>query len=168
MSTFAYAALTAKRQTSPAGASTTSGQPGMKTYVDVLAALVPAEVLAAHAAVLGFTTKQERVHGKSETIITDPTSLKIAFWGLIGVCVVLYVLGHAAKWKLGDFLRVAIPPLAFVGWCMAQRSTAFDAVSKWNVDQRSVAAIIGALLLGALAAALSYRADAQDPDPVAS
>lgn len=61
MSTLAYAALTAKRQTTSAGESTTSGQPGMKTYVDVLAALVPAEVLAAHAAVLGFTTKQKSV-----------------------------------------------------------------------------------------------------------
>lgn len=164
ISTVAYAALTSKRQAAPSGASTTTAAPGMKTYLDVLAALVPAEVLAAHAAILTFTTKKDTVHGKSVTTITDPTSLKIAFWGLVAVCVVLYVVGHAAKWQAADFVRVTIPPLAFVGWCMAQRTTAFDAVSKWGVNQRSVAAILGALVLGALAAVLAYRADKQNPD----
>src|SRR5437868_15448272 len=129
MSTFAYAALTAKRQKARSQTSTTTAAPGLKTYVDVLAALVPAEVLAAHAAVLSFTTKKQTAQGKTQTTITDATSLKIAFWGLIAASVVLYVLGHAAKWKPADFLRVAIPPLAFVGWCMAQRTTAFDVIS---------------------------------------
>jgi hypothetical protein len=46
---------------------------------------------------------------------------------------------------------------------MAQRTTAFDAVSTWAVDKRSVIAIVGALMLGALATGLSYRADGQQP-----
>jgi hypothetical protein len=160
VSTFAYAAITARREASSPGKSMTEQPPAMKTYIDVLAALVPAEVLAAHAAVLTFTTKSIKgADGKTATTITDPTSLKVSFWGLIAVSVVLYVAGHAKSWDGWDFLRVAIPPVAFAGWCMAQRTTAFDSVASWSLNTRSVIAIIGALALGAVATALSYKAD---------
>ena len=55
MSTLAYAAMTSKREVARPGASTTSDAPGVQTYVDALAALVPAEVLTVHGAVLTFT-----------------------------------------------------------------------------------------------------------------
>ena len=44
MSTLAYAALTTKREQSDPKTSTSTSPPGLKTYVDALAALVPAEV----------------------------------------------------------------------------------------------------------------------------
>ena len=57
MSTLAYAAMTRAREISKPGKSTTTDSPGVKTYVDALAALVPAELLVAHATILTFTTK---------------------------------------------------------------------------------------------------------------
>ena len=52
MSTLAYAALTSRRERSPQGRTESEASPGVGTYVDTLAALVPAEVLALHAAIL--------------------------------------------------------------------------------------------------------------------
>jgi hypothetical protein len=57
-----------------------------------------------------------------------------------------------------------IPPLAFVGWTMLQRSTAFDAVFPTMPQAaRTVAALFLGAVVGGLAAALAYQADQQDP-----
>jgi hypothetical protein len=55
---------------------------------------------------------------------------------------------------------VLLPPLAFTGWTMLPKATAFDAVAP-NFSQAggSATAIIGAIVLGPLAAALAYKAD---------
>jgi hypothetical protein len=55
MSTLAYASLTSKREAATPNTSS-STSPGVQSYVDVFAALVPAEVLTVHAVVLSFTT----------------------------------------------------------------------------------------------------------------
>ena len=73
MSTLAYAAMTRKREEAQPGTSTTSHAPGLKTYVDALAALVPAEVLTAHGAVLTFTTTTTTA--KNTVTITDVGTL---------------------------------------------------------------------------------------------
>ena len=57
MSTIVYAELTNKREAAPANTSTTTSQPGMKTYVDALSALIPAEVMTLHALTLSATTE---------------------------------------------------------------------------------------------------------------
>jgi len=56
MSTLAYAQLTNKRDDAAPGTSETTNAPGVKSYVDALAALVPAEVLTLHALVISATT----------------------------------------------------------------------------------------------------------------
>jgi hypothetical protein len=59
VSTLLYSAITSARKAAPPapGDATGGGQTqSLGKYVDSLAALVPAEVLAAHAAILGFTT----------------------------------------------------------------------------------------------------------------
>ena len=72
MSTWAYAALTTKRINSPSGTSTSTSPPGMSTYIDAVAALVPAEVLALHATIFSLTTKTDLDQaGKLITTITD-------------------------------------------------------------------------------------------------
>src|SRR6266478_7030613 len=165
MSTFAYAAMTGTRETAPPGRSTTTSSPGVRTYVDALAALVPAEVLAAHAAILTFTTKTatDAATGQTTVTITEPSALAITFYALIGVSMLLYVIARrmAGKWDKWDWLRVLIPPLAFVGWTMLQKATAFDAVAQGSCSEavRDVIAIIGGIVLGVVAAALAYRAD---------
>jgi hypothetical protein len=95
-----------------------------------VAALVPAEVLTAHAAILTFTTMSVNAHDASQgTKITSPTVLAWSFWGLMVVAVLLYVYPtfKAWDWKR-DLVRMWIPPLAFVAWTMLQKTTAFDAV----------------------------------------
>lgn len=57
MSTLAYASLTRRREQAPRGESMRNAPPGVNSYVDALAALVPAEVLSVHALILAVTTE---------------------------------------------------------------------------------------------------------------
>jgi len=159
MSTLAYAKLTSRREQAPPGTSSTTS-PGVGSWVDTLAALVPAEVLAAHATIISFTTST--VDGT--TRITAPGTLKGVFIALVVVSAGLYWLAHRGQWDRWDWGRVVIPPLAFVGWTMLQKPTAFDAVAP-NLPEapRFAIAVIGAIVLAAAAAALSDRADRQPP-----
>ena len=168
MSTLAYAAMTRKREEAQPGKSTTSQSPGLQTYVDALAALVPAEVLTAHGAILTFTTK---TNVDKAIAITDPGTLFYVFWALIALSMILYIGARLMNnaWDGWDYLRVLIPPLSFVGWTMLQKATAFDGLlMHWqgastvpliSDSARSASAIIGAIVLGLLASALAYKAD---------
>ncbi len=158
MSTVSYAALTTKREQATPGTSTTGESPGVKTYVDAFAALVPAEVLTLHALVISVTTETK----DHATNIKDAATLSGAFYGLLALAVILYVAPRVVggKWDMLDYLRAAIPPLAFIGWTMLQRSTAFDAVFPDMADAtRTVIALFLGVILGMAAAALAYKAD---------
>ena len=162
MSTLAYAQFTTKREEAQPRTSTKSAPPGVQTYVDALAALVPAEVLTLHGLILSVTTKGD----KGATTITAPETLSWAFLGLLVISVGLYVVPRllAKKWDALDWLRMLIPPLAFIGWTMLQRATAFDAVFPHILDPtRTVIALFLAVVLGAGAAALAYKADQKQP-----
>jgi hypothetical protein len=164
MSTLAYAALTTKRDLAAPGTSQTTAAPGVKSYVDALAALVPAEVLTLHALIISVTTTTTG----DTTKLSEPATLTWAFWGLLVVAAALYaaprLLDREAHWDQFDWLRVLIPPLAFVGWTMMQRATAFDAVfPAFAQSPRTVAALFLAVVLGAVATALAYKADQKQP-----
>jgi hypothetical protein len=95
MSTLAYAALTTSREQSAANTSTSP--PGVSTYVDAVAALVPAEVLTLHALILSVTT--ETVGGSTKII-----AVTTLFWAFFGLTILrLRRLRHptSAQWKLG-------------------------------------------------------------------
>ncbi len=168
MSTVAFAALTTKRDQSPAGKSFDESAPGLKPYVDVLAALVPTEVLTIHAAVLSLTTTiQPAADGSTTTLISDPGTLSAAFVGLIVMSMLLYAVTRGRQWDRLDLVRILIPPAAFLGWTMAQRATAFDAIAPHiTASQRGVAALFLAVILGVGATALAYRADKKEPTPL--
>jgi hypothetical protein len=73
------------------------------------------------------------------------------------------------NWDKLDWLRVAIPPLALIGWAMLQRATAFDAaVNVLNIDisdaTRTVIALLLAVVLAGMATALAYKADQKNPN----
>jgi len=168
MSTLAYAALTNSREDAPPGTSTApGGSPGVATYVDALAALVPVEVLTAHGAILTFTTETATTSGKPVVTVTDPSTLKFVFWALCVLSMIVYVFGRwrAHKWDRYDLGRMFIPAAAFIGWTMLQKATAFDALNlTWiTAGMRSAVAIIGAILLGLIASALAYQADKKQP-----
>lgn len=162
MSTVAYAALTTVREAADPKTKTRDTAPSVNTYVDAIAALVPAEVLALHAVIVSATT--ETVDGVTE--ITSRPTLYWAFFGLLVLSIGLYV-GYrlmAKKWDKLDLARMFIPPLAFVGWTMLQRATAFDAVFPDMADApRTVVALFLAVILGVLAAALAYKAEQKPP-----
>ena len=159
MSTLAYASLTARREAAPPQKSKSESPPGVGSYVDAMAALVPAEVLSLHAMILSVTTSTQQGVIKIE----DAQTLSWAFLGLIVLSVVLYVAPRFKKWDRLDYIRVIIPPLAFLAWTMLQRATAFDAVSQLAPEPRTVIALFLAVLLGLTAAGLANKADKQPP-----
>jgi len=138
----------------------------VRTYIDTFAALVPAEVLSLHAIILSFTTQtQQNEAKKAVTTIVESGTLFWAFFGLIVLSVVLYVVPRFQAWDRLDFFRAAIPPVAFVGWTMLQRATAFDAVwPQLGEAPRTVGALFLGVLLGVVATALAYKADQKKPE----
>lgn len=174
MSTLAYGTMTNLRQIAQPGTSRTTSAPGTGPYVDVLAALVPSEVLVAHAAIVAATsttTKQPKDGSTIESVATtinaaDMWLLGNSLWWLMIVAVVLFVLARRAggTWEKYDWLRMLIAPLAFFGWTMLQRASAFDAAFPGvSMSERNVYAILLALIFSAVTAALAIKADKAPP-----
>jgi hypothetical protein len=180
MSVIAYAQLTNAREAAQPGTSTIGGgSPGLRTYVDAFAALVPAEVLTLHALIISVTTKTSQIPAApaagtttqaaaAETITTilpeAALTLEISFWALVALSVVLYAVPRyfGGKWDKFDWVRVAIAPLAFFGWTMLQRATAFDAAFPTMPPVgRTVSALFLGAILGAVTAGLALKADAK-------
>jgi hypothetical protein len=171
VSSLAYGLITAQRDSAPEGESKQQAQPGFGSYVDVVAALVPAEVLAANAALLPLMTETAtNESGDSVTTITEPGTLKLVFVLSVIFSMMLYLVGllrrlEAGQAKVRDWVGVIIPPLAFTAWTMLQKSTAFDALApEMDEPVRFTVAVFGAVALGALAAVLSFKADSA-PSP---
>jgi hypothetical protein len=172
MSIALMGALTAKREDAPKAESTTTKAPGVKPYVDAFAGLVPAEVLAINAVILGFCTEVSK--DKKTTNITEPGALKGAFVALIVLSVVLFLSSRffakdktkKAPNRVVLALQCLVPPLAFVGWTMLQPVSVFDVIDiGLDVAERQVVAVIGAVFLGVAAVALGYRVDNEEPAP---
>jgi hypothetical protein len=169
LSTLVYGALTRKREEATAHKSTTASPPGVKTYVDALTALVPAEVLALHAFMVEATTNTKKIHGKAVTTVTDAGALEATFWVCIGLSVLLFVTSRliAAKgrWRGWDYARALVPPIAFVLWTIVQKSTAWDAVSPDSLTEatRALIGASGAVVLGVAAAALGIQLNKSEP-----
>jgi hypothetical protein len=159
MSTIAYAAITTRREEAPPGTSKAQS-PGVGVFVDALAALVPAEVLSLHALILTATTSKT---AEGQFKITAQSTLSYAFFGLVALSIFLYVVTRVTKkaWTNLDYARMLIPPLAFVGWTMLQKATAVDAVLSLGDAERTVIAIFLAVVLGAVASLLAFKADEQ-------
>src|SRR5690348_8858480 len=94
MSTLAYATITRMRGEAPVNTSISTSPPGVQTYIDALAALVPAEVLVIHAVIVQEATDTRKVAGKTVTTITDPTAMKWMFYAGIGLSMLLYGTGR--------------------------------------------------------------------------
>src|SRR5262245_38340340 len=153
MSSYAYGRITTQR----AEKIRLNEEPG-SPFLELIAALVPAEVLAAHAFILTFTTETTGEGDDAMTVITEPTLLRWGFWGLVVASMALFLAGRVGHVEGWDGLRVLIPPTAFWLWTMLQPISAFDALGlDWSSAVRGVIALIGGLILLAVAKAL-------DPD----
>lgn len=171
MSATLYGAVTRQRErTDPTAFETTgTGPPAlqpMSKFVDALAALVPADLLALHAAMVAIATTTTDEGDEAVTTITDPGLLRATFWVLLVLGPVLYLVGHfvpgGQAWHKLDAVRMLIPAAAFAGWTMAQKSTAFDAVADWG-NTRYLIAGAAAVFLGALALRLAAGANEEAP-----
>lgn len=173
MSTFAYAALTNRRDAAPKSKTDAESQTSVSRLVDTTAALVPAEVLVLHAAIISYTTEKTEATDTTMaagisgdfTVVTDPELLNLAFYGLIIFSVLLYYFSRDKSLRdKFDFIRACIPPLAFLAWTMLQRVTAFDAVAPGVDDAtRMVMALFLASVLIAVSGKLAKTADDKDP-----
>jgi hypothetical protein len=167
VSTLLYATITRTRAAEPPGdtfmdSTEKKDKDAKKTYIDALAALVPAEVLALHAFAIGYATKQEN----NVVTITQMGLLQLTFWAAIAISMLLYAIKRyrsGGGWDGLDWFRLAIPALAFVGWTMLQPTSAFDAVLDIPQGWRAVGAAILAIILGAAATKLAEKVDAEDP-----
>ena len=175
MSTLLYGSMTAQREQSKPGTSSSpdpapdKGKPGVNKLVDTVAALVPVEVLAGHALILGAVAERTDP-SKGPTVITIARGnldiAKYSWIGLIVAAAALYAIGHlrsGRKWDASDFLRLAVPPLAFVSWTALQSGTLFDAVAEWTSVSRTVLGVFIALALVAVTKALADVADKATP-----
>ena len=170
MSTIAYAQLTNAREAAPSGTSTTTSSPGLRTYIDAFAALVPAEVLTLHALVVAATTTvvpaTKDAEASTSIVVGQAGTLCFAFWGMVALSIILFAVPRYVGGKMDKFdgIRIAIAPLSFVGWTMLQRATAFDAAFP-NVEAvpRTVIALFLGAVLGGVTAALALKADAKTP-----
>lgn len=128
----------------------------------MLSALVPVEVIAAHAAVVKATTDTTTGPGGADVVrITDPRALGAAFWALPGLTVAFYVFGfQKRRWSRTAVAGAFIPPLAFVAWTMAQTTSAIGVVlPDLGQASRDVIVIIGAVALGLAATAVPALLD---------
>jgi hypothetical protein len=149
-----------RQETAGVNAALIAQSNSSKSYIDSMAALVPAEVLALHAAITALAIKTEN----GTTTITDPTTLRWAFYALIILSVVFYIAGRRITAQIdkrpdrSDWVRMAIPPLAFIAWMMLQKATAFDAVAPGLGDvPRYTTALLIAAILGLVAANLAKK-----------
>jgi hypothetical protein len=176
MSSVAFGALQTRREKSDSETSKSAQPPGLNSYIDILAALVPAEVLAIHALVITAVTTS---NGQGQTQITDYATLRWGFWLLMGLSTALFVLGRRPvrvsasgasnpkewfsqwqRWEWQDWIRVLIPPAAFVGWVMLEPTSVWNAVAPHMTrGLRILIPMVGAVLLAAVTKALVTHAD---------
>jgi predicted Rossmann-fold nucleotide-binding protein len=176
MSSVAFGALATRREQSDSGTSKSEQPPGLNTYIDVLAALVPAEVLAINALIIAAVTK---TIPPGQTQITDQTTLRWAFWLLLGLSAALFVTGRrpvptpavvqqqsgvtvprVRNWEWQDLIRLLIPPAAFVGWAMIEPTSVWNAVAPaMSSGMRLLIPTVGAVLLAAVTKALATHSD---------
>ena len=181
MSTVSFGALTTRREKSDSGTSKSDQPPGLNSYIDVLAALVPAEVLAIHAVIIAAVTTTNQ---RGQTEITQPATLRLAFWLLVGLAMALFVLGRqlaptpaAVRQQAGasvprwqrlewqDLIRIVIPPAAFVGWTLLEPTSVWNVVdASMSSGTRMLIAMVGAVLLAAVTKALASHSD-NKPSP---
>lgn len=155
MSAFAYGRITSRRTSiAPAAllaADHASGQDENK-LIAALAGLVPVEIIAAHALVLAATTTTDKA---GTTTITSSGPLQASLLVLVAAAVVVFLLGRGlADWKGVDFVRLAIPPTAFLVWTALIGTSA---LTPWLGSFDHAAVTVVAVGVGVILVAVSAR-----------
>jgi hypothetical protein len=181
MSSVAFGALSTRRELSDSGKSTSVQPPGVSSYVDILAGLVPAEVLAINSIVVAAITSGA-AHGPATP--ADTNTYRWMFGLLAGLAAVLFVLGRRPapssaqaraqagpaavrweNWEWQDLLRMAVPPAAYACWTMVEPTGVWSAVVPgMSSGLRLLIPLVGFTTLAAVTKALASHAD-KKPSP---
>ena len=186
MSTLLYESLTTAREVTPpglspelvtgpdvatldAGAAPTPAKARTKIpkFLDILTALVPVEVLAAHTFLLGAVSQTTNPEDKGPVVmtITDEGAATLFWFLLLVAAIALYAVPHIVKhgWDGADYARALVPAAAFAAWTMVEKATLFDAVTDWDNVLRIGIGV--ALALIALVASKAFADRAQEKTP---
>ena len=139
---------------------------GDNKIVEGLVAIIPVDIITLHAVVLSLTTTTNKTTG--EVSITDPTTLKNSLFVFIVLAAALFVIGHlktsdtpAFKWDSWDWLRIVLPPLAFLAWAGL---TGVSALTPWILNWSKAWVALSAGVIGIVVLALA-TATAEEPPP---
>jgi hypothetical protein len=186
MSTLLYESLTTAREVTPpglapeivagpevasldaAGATPPKARTKIPKFLDILTALVPVEVLAAHAFLLGAVSQTTNPEDKGPVVmtITDEGAATWFWWLLLVAAIALYAVPHVVKhgWDTPDFVRALIPAAAFAAWTMVEKATLFDALTDWDNALRIGIGVALALIALVLSKAFADKAQAKTPN----
>jgi hypothetical protein len=157
VSTILYARLTGKVESSAALLAATAGDQTSAQQVAALAqrvaALVPSEALLLYGIALASATQKAE---DGSITISDPQLLKWAVPILALACVAMYALAKSTKWLPVDFLRLIIPPGAFVAWTLFESTSGLTLWSWFSGLGTGWSFLVGGLI-GMLLLALSGR-----------
>lgn len=178
MSTLLYQSLTNAREVVgtnvpiTVSAGTAGNAPPSKPLpklVDAVAALVPVEVLAAHAFLFGSVSKSSDPADAKPVLVTITNEAwATRFWVLLLIAAVaFYAIPHVANhgWDRWDWLRALIPAGAFAAWTILQKATLFDAVADLGNVERAGLGVGLAILALLSSTTLASEAQKKTPSP---
>jgi hypothetical protein len=145
------------------GKAGASAQDEQDKLVMRIAALVPVDVISAHAFVLAATTTK---NDAGETVISNPDVLRWSLIGLAVAAVALYVGGRGLKkWTLPDYVRAGLPAAAFLAWTAL---TGTSALTPWVQGLSTAAVSVTGMFVGLLVLAVSSLVNPPQPDAAPS
>jgi hypothetical protein len=149
-------------------ATPTKARTKIPKFLDILTALVPVEVLAAHAFLLGAVSQTAEPEDKGPVVmaITDQGAATLFWFLLLVAAIAFYAVPHIVKhgWDKADYFRALIPAAAFAAWTMVEKATLFDAVTDWDNALRIGIGVGLALAALILSKALADKAQEKTPE----
>jgi hypothetical protein len=125
MSSFLFGRLRATPPTVQGAASGADGGNNDKLLA-IVTAVVPADVLAIHAAGFAYFTTTTTAGDQTSTTITNPGRAQLLFVFCV-VASALLTWGGLKRKPSGEVAaRVALPPMAFMAWSLLTIPSAFD------------------------------------------
>jgi hypothetical protein len=141
----------------------------VKKAQEVIATLVPAEVLAIHGVLMATGTQVTGEGDSADTVISYPGWMQVGFWGCILLSAVLYLAGRKGLKEPLAWVGALLTAVAFVLWTLLQPVSALKAFDLPPIPQfgYTVIALIGGALLAVAVSAVSGKTEKAQPETTA-
>jgi hypothetical protein len=127
-------------------------------FLTSIAALIPADIIAAHAFILALASKTDEV---GTTTITQPDLLRWSLVGLLAAAGIVYLFGRGVQdwvWPK-DLVRLVLPPLGLLAWTALLGTSALTPwVGSINHITLVVTAVVGGVILLGLSRSVAPNA----------